>query len=143
MGRWILGIIAAALMFAQPAQSLVQGQKVYFGIYNYAGQKVLFWVFYRTRLPDGGVIWDSKGYVLDHRIRKGISVHVTRGRLASCEGRIGTHRRDAAGKTFETLLAVDLCKLYRVRLNSGRVGPTRVYLDFNKQRDRDAYRDPW
>ena len=25
----------------------------------------------------------------------------------------------------------------------GRSGPTKVYLDYNKQRDRDAYRDPW
>ena len=135
-------LLLAALL-AAPAQSLQRGNQIYFGIYNYAGQDVFLWIFYRVRLPDGKVIWDRARHVLAHRVRKLIGVKVTQGQLATCRGGIGAQRRDAAGKVQETREWADLCKLYRIRLNSDRAGPTKVYLDYNRERDKDAYRDPW
>ena len=135
-------VFLAALM-APASQARVRDNLIYIGIHNYAGQKVFFWIFYRVKLADGLTIWGKERHVLDHRIRKVIGARITRGRLASCRGGIGTQRRDATGKPFETRQVVDICKLYRVRLNSGRTGPTKVHLDFNKQRDDNAYRDPW
>jgi hypothetical protein len=137
-------MLLATVLIGTSANALRRENTVYFGIYNYAGQQVYLWVFFQTRLPDGKVIWDRVRHVVDHRsAAKLIGVKVTKGQLATCRGGIGTQRRDSAGKVQETRHWADLCKLYRVRLNSERAGPTKVYLDYNKQRDRDSYRDPW
>lgn len=53
-----IAILLAAGVLAAPASSLRRENHVYFGIYNYAGQKVVFWIFFRKRRPDGRGIWD-------------------------------------------------------------------------------------
>lgn len=144
--RLIAGAFAGLLLAAASAPSataLVRGNQVYIGIYNFAGQDTILLIVFQTRLPDGRVIWDRARHVLAHRVRKLIGVRVTKGRLASCRGGIFTRRQGSEGRTWDTRHEVDLCKLYRVRLDSGRAGPTKVKLDYSRTRDPAIYKDPW
>lgn len=134
---------AAPVGTVTPARALVSGDRVYIGVYNFAGQDTEMWIAYRVRLPDGRVTWDKARHILLHRIKKLVGVRITTGKLADCQGGIITRRTDSNGKVWETRDEADLCKLYRVRLDSGRAGPTKVKLDYSRKRDPSIWKDPW
>ena len=133
----------SVLWMPRTPAALVKGDQIYVGVYNYTPQDLFFWIVYAVRMPDGRVIADKARHVLAHRIRKLVGVRVRVGKLASCEGGIVTVRKDKTGRQWQTRHKADLCKLHRVLMRGGQGGQHETLLDYNFNRDKNAYRDPY